>query len=234
MTLLVAIEGADGAGKHTAAVNTRDALIASGTSACVLSFPRYTDTVGGFALGEFLSGRLPVPPSPKAAAVLYALDRLESVDAIADAAAHHDVVIFDRYIASNVVYQSSKVSSAQAPEMMRWIWNLEVETFGVRKPDLSIYLDTSLARARELMLLKQQRSYTERTHDEHESDLALQRRVRENYQALAEDGHFGLWHIVRSDSAAGLRPPQDIAAQIVEHLRAYLAASSDARRRATA
>ena len=198
------------------------ALAANGISASVISFPRYRDTVGGFALGEFLSGRLPVAATPQAAAVLYALDRMESVSLVKTAGETNDVVIFDRYIASNMVYQASKVPAHDAYELMAWIWRLEVETFDVPPPDLSIYLDTSLEHARGLMHLKERRSYTERTLDEHEADLELQERVRANYAAVARDGHFGDWRVVRSAAAQGLRPPARIVEEIVALLTPLL------------
>ena len=218
MSLLVAIEGADGAGKATAAENVRRMLVDRGLSATVVSFPRYRDTVGGVALGDFLAGRLPVPVSPKAAAVLYGLDRLESVSFVEAAAAAHDVVVFDRYVASNMVYQASKVPPDEADALMRWILDLEIGSFGVVPPDLSIYLDTPLAAARHLMLLKARRSYTDRQYDEHEADLALQHAVRRNYAALADGGLAGSWRTVRTTGDAGLRAPDDIAAEIVGHV----------------
>lgn len=230
MSLLVAIEGADGAGKATAAANVRNAIIARGFTASVVSFPRYSETVGGVALGDFLAGRMTVPVTPKAAAVLYALDRLESVRFVAEQAATHDVVIFDRYVASNMVYQASKVESAEAVEMMRWIFALEIETFGVLPPDLSIYLDTPLENARELMLLKSKRSYTDRQYDEHEADVVLQAAVRQNYSDMSSLGLAGPWQTVRTTTAAGaLRRPTDIAAEIAAYVLAALSAASSAR-----
>jgi dTMP kinase len=222
MSLLVAVEGADGAGKATAAGNVRDALLARGITARVISFPRYGETVGGVALGEFLSGRMPIPVTAKAAAVLYGLDRLESVSFIAETAAACDVVIFDRYIASNMVYQASKVEPENAQEFMGWILRLETEMLGVPPPDLSIYLDTPLDTARELMLLKNQRSYTDRQYDEHEADIALQNAVRRNYAAMADLNLAGPWRVVRTTFSAGLRPPLEIAAEIVDHVLAAL------------
>jgi len=218
MSVLVAIEGADGAGKATAAANVRDALVARGFSASVISFPRYTETVGGVALGKFLSGRMPVPVTPKAAAVLYGLDRLESVSFVAQEAAANDVVIFDRYIASNMVYQASKVASEDAAYLMQWIFRLETETFGVAPPDLSIYLDTPIENARELMLLKGRRSYTDRQHDEHEADTALQRNVRRHYAAIASQGLVGPWRTVHTVSGDRLRSPQNIALEIAGYV----------------
>ncbi|RZK98498.1 MAG: thymidylate kinase, partial [Methylobacterium sp.] len=102
MSFLLAIEGADGAGKATASALVVEQLQAAGRSAAVISFPRYTDTVGGWALGAMLAGTLPRGTSPKAAAVLYALDRMESLDHLMATMAANDVVVFDRYIASNM------------------------------------------------------------------------------------------------------------------------------------
>jgi dTMP kinase len=229
MSLLVAIEGADGAGKATAAANVRDTLVASGVTASVVSFPRYTETVGGVALGDFLAGRMTVPVTPRAAAVLYALDRLESVAFVAEQAAAHQVLIFDRYVASNMVYQASKVAPEQAVDMMRWIFSLEVETFGVLPPDLSIYLDTPLENARQLMLLKSRRSYTDRQYDEHEADVALQTAVRRNYAEMSRLGLAGPWQTVHTTATNGsLRTPDDIAAEIVDHVVAAIGEPSNA------
>ncbi len=221
MTFLVAIEGADGAGKATAAENVRLGLISRSISARVISFPRYNDTVGGVTLGEFLSGRLPVPVAPKAAAVLYGLDRLESVPLIREVAASCEVVIFDRYIASNMVYQASKVRSDAAADLMRWIFRLETETFEVPSPDLSIYLDTPLDASRRLMQRKDMRSYTDRQYDEHEADTALQRAVRRNYTTVANMGLAGPWRVVRT-TVGGLRPPGEIASEILNHVLSML------------
>lgn len=218
MSFLVAIEGADGAGKATAADNLKKALIANGVSATVISFPRYKETVGGIALGEFLSGRMPVPVTAQTAAVLYALDRFESVSFVAEAARLHDVVIFDRYIASNMVYQASKVAPDEAARLMEWIFRLETQTFGVAPPHLSIYLDTPLETARELMLRKQRRSYTERQFDEHEADNTLQRNVRRNYAAIAEAGLDGPWYTIHTTRGQRLRSPEEIASEIAAHV----------------
>jgi dTMP kinase len=222
MSFLLAIEGADGAGKHTAAQHVCAALFQRGVRATVISFPRYRSTVGGFALGEFLSGRMPVTVTPRAAAVLYGLDRMESVEFIEAAMATSDVIILDRYIASNMVYQASKVRSGEVSRLMRWIWALETETFGVKPPDLSIYLDTPLEHSRRLMMLKEQRTYTNRRLDEHEVDLALQDQVRFNYEMLAGDSQYGPWRIVRATHHGTLKTPKDISAEIVGALQPFL------------
>jgi dTMP kinase len=215
VTYLVAVEGADGVGKATAAENVCKILSERGLKVTVISFPRYQETAGGFALGEFLSGRMPVQVTPQAAAVLYALDRLESYSMIEGAERLNDVVIFDRYIASNIAYQAAKVGAQKAKAMMNWIIDLETDTFGLRRPHLSIYLDTPLETAMELMAKKKHRLYTSLAFDKHEGDLDLQRRVRENYMELARNNLLSPWAIVVTVHAGKLRQPSDIAAEIV-------------------
>ena len=218
MGILVAIEGADGVGKATTARTLCEALGADGRSATVIAFPRYGETVGGVTIGRFLAGELPVPVTPHAAAVLYALDRFEWREAILTAAATHDVVIFDRYIASNMAYQAAKVPDARA--MMDWVRALETGQFALPVPALSIYLDTPWEMAKAMILQKAQRSYTDRSYDEHEADAALQQRVRANYEAIVEAGLLGPWQIVRASRESEMRPPEAIASEIMAHLDA--------------
>ncbi|HEU0043324.1 thymidylate kinase [Sphingomonas sp.] len=216
--MLLAIEGGDGAGKATAAAAVAVALNAAGRSATVLSFPRYADTAGGWALGEMLGGRLPREVSPRAAAVLYALDRLESRDVLLAAAANHEVVVLDRYIASNLVYQAARGPLADAEELMRWTWALETDAFALPPPDLSVYLATPVDVARRQIAMKQQRSYTDAAFDVNEADAALQARVRDNYAALGATGWAGRWVTVQTVAQGAMRAPGEIAAEIVEAL----------------
>lgn len=216
--MLVAIEGADGAGKNTTATRLRDLLIAEGRNATIIAFPRYGETVAGVTIGHFLAGELPVPVTPQAAAVLYALDRFEWRDAIAQAAAEFEVVIFDRYIASNMAYQAAKLPAGEARAMMDWILALETGQFALPRPDLSIYLETPWEIARALILQKAQRSYTDRSYDEHEADVALQQRVRANYAEMAAADLLGPWRIVRSTEDGAMRSPDAIAGEIRDHL----------------
>ena len=222
MSFLLAIEGGDGAGKATAAAEVAAQLVAGGTSATVLSFPRYAETLGGHVLGEYLGGRLPHAASPRAAAVLYALDRMESAGAIAAAAASHAVVVFDRYIASNMAYQAAQVGAGEADTLMRWIARLECDQFALPIPDLNVYLDTPADVARGLILRKRKRSYTDDALDAYEADDALQVRVRERYEVMVAEDLLGGWMRVPTVAHDALRPPRDIAQAIVAEALARL------------
>ncbi len=215
---LIVIEGADGVGKNTASRGVCDALNAAGRSAVVIGFPRYGETAAGVTIGRFLAGEMPVPVTPQAAAVLYALDRLEWRDAILDAQATYDVVIFDRYIASNMAYQAAKLDAAEARAMMEWILALETGHFALPRPMLSIYLDTPWDLARELILKKAQRSYTDKSFDAYEADIALQQRVRANYEAIVAADLLGPWRIVHASEGGAMRAPGAIVDEIISHI----------------
>lgn len=215
MAFLLAIEGADGAGKATASALVVERLRAAGRTAEVVSFPRYTDTVGGWALGAMLAGTLPRETSPRAAATLYALDRMESLDHLLATAAANDVVVFDRYIASNMAYQAAQVASDEAPALMAWIAALETGAFALPAPDLSVYLDTPADIARALILKKRKRSYTDDAFDAYEADAGLQDRVRANYAQMAQEALLGRWATVSTVTEGASRPPAEIAGEIV-------------------
>ena len=218
MSFLLAIEGADGAGKATASALVVEQLRATGRTADVVSFPRYTETVGGWALGEMLAGTLPRTVTPKAAATLYALDRMESRDVLLTALATHEVVVFDRYIASNMAYQAAQVPADEADALMQWIAALETGAFALPAPNLSIYLDTPADIARGLILKKRKRSYTDDAFDAYEADTGLQDRVRANYAAMVDARVLGDWQRVSTVSEGASRPPAEIAAEIVAAL----------------
>lgn len=212
---IIAIEGADGVGKNTAARGLCDALNASGRSALVIGFPRYGETVAGVTIGRFLAGEMPVTVSPRAAATLYALDRHEWLPQIEAAVATHDVVIFDRYIASNMAYQAARVDPTEATDMMHWILALETGPFALPRPDRSFYLDTPWAIARELILQKAQRSYTDQAFDAYEADVALQARVRQNYEAIVAADLLGPWQIVQASADGAMRPREAIVGEML-------------------
>jgi dTMP kinase len=218
MGIIVAIEGADGVGKNTAATLLRETLAARGQRAEVIGFPRYGETVAGVTIGRYLAGDMPVPVSPRAAATLYALDRMEWRDAILAAVAANDVLIFDRYVASNMAYQGARVEADESRALMEWISALEIGQFELPRPALSIYLDTPWELARAMILQKAQRSYTDKSFDAYEADIALQQRVRANYEAIVAADLLGPWRIVHASADGTMRARDAIVADIIGHI----------------
>ena len=190
MGLLVALEGVDGSGKGTQSAWLVNRLRDANYRAELISFPRYEATQFGRAIGDFLNGRFGSldSVSPFLACLLYAGDRFESRAVVADALDENDVVVLDRYVASNVAHQAAKVDGDQRRELIDWIQRIEHDIFGLPHADLTILLDLSARLAQQMISKKQPRSYTDRAADLHESDGGYLERVRCVYQDCARTG----------------------------------------------
>ena len=190
MGLLVAIEGIDGSGKGTQAARLCEALQAAGTRCQLFSFPRYRDTQFGAKIGDFLNGRFGKldEVSPFLVSLLFAGDRFESRRLLQQAIAENDVVLCDRYVASNIAHQAAKVEGAERQELIQWVRYVEHQLYELPQPDRTLFLDLPVGQATQLIALKARRSYTDRAADLQESDVGYLQKVHDVYAQLAVDG----------------------------------------------
>lgn len=193
MAKLVALEGIDGSGKGTQAARLTETLRRTGRRVTLLSFPRYEHTTFGKRIGEFLDGRFGSleSVSPLFAALLYAGDRFESKPVLVSALSHSDVVILDRYVASNIAHQCAKLEGAARDELREWIEHLEFGLYDLPRPHLTLLFDLPAAAARVLISKKSPRSYTDKPADLQEANQEYLERVRGVYHSLAE--HDATW-----------------------------------------
>ena len=187
MSLFIAIEGIDGSGKGTQAARLHAYLMSKGHRSALLSFPRYQQTMFGQKVGDFLNGRFGTLESvhPLLVSLLFAGDRFESRELIQSAMANYDVVICDRYVASNVAHQGAKASGTDRKELIDWIQHLEYSIYKLPRADLTLFLDVDVEHAQELIAAKSRRDYTDKAADLQEADANYLRRVREVYLELA-------------------------------------------------
>jgi dTMP kinase len=211
---LVAIEGIDGSGKGTQAKRLLERLKAEGRRATLLSFPRYDATFFGRAVGDFLNGAFGSLDQvhPFFSALLFAGDRFESRSLLADALAGNDVVVLDRYVASNVAHQAARLEGTARERLIAAIEYLEFELYHLPRPDLVVLLDLSVSQAQRLIANKPARSYTERSADIQEADSDYLARVRELYLDLARNESN--WSVIGCEQQGSLRPVGDISEEI--------------------
>ena len=207
--VLIAIEGVDGAGKRTLTTGLRAALEAAHKSVASLAFPRYGHSVEADLAAEALhGGHGDLATSVYAMAVLFALDRAGARDEIGHLNAAYDVVILDRYVASNAAYSAARLHQPADGDVVTWVRQLEYERLKLPTPDWQVLLDVpaDLAAAR-----AEQRANTEadRAKDAYERDDGLQRRTGEVYAALAAAGWCGRWLVAGPDVDAA-----DLAASL--------------------
>jgi len=194
------VEGLDGAGKRTLTDRLLAALDARGARAASLAFPRYDADVHAELARDALHGRLgDVADSVHAMAVLFALDRRAAADDLRKALADHDLVLVDRYVASNAAYGAARLHQEAGGEFVAWVRDLEVDRFGVPVPDRHLLLDVPRAVAAERAA---HRERTEaRARDRYESDAGLQERTGTVYRGLADQGWLAPWTVLDGVSA---------------------------------
>jgi len=201
--VLIAIEGVDGAGKRTLSEGLRKAFEHAGKSVATLAFPRYGRSITADVASEALHGQHgDLASSVYAMAMLFALDRAGAVGEIGALGRDHDVVILDRYVASNAAYSAARLNQDSAGEAVAWVRELEYRRLRLPPPDWQLLLDVSPELAGQRA---RGRADTEpgRARDAYERDDALQRRTGAVYAGLAAAGWGGRWLVVDSDVDPG-------------------------------
>ena len=200
MGRLIVIEGLDGAGKRTLTNGLSTELAARDAKVTIAAFPRYVDDVHAELVAEALRGEHgDLGSSVHGMAVLYALDRRDAAERLRADLAGHDVVLLDRYVASNAAYGAARLRERADGDFVAWVRDLEIDRFGLPRPDLQILLQvsTELAAGR---AAHRERTETDRRRDRFESDTSLQQRCAEVYAELAAANWWSPWLVV--DGAA--------------------------------
>lgn len=209
--MLIAIEGLDGAGKRTLTEGLRAAFGAVGQSVGTLAFPRYGESITADLASEALHGRHgDLSGSVHAMAVLFALDRAAARGHLGALSDECDVVILDRYAASNAAYSAARLHQDADGEAVSWVSDLEYGRFELPEPDHQILLDVPVTLAAERA---QRRAGLEadRARDVYERDAGLQQRTQAVYLGLAARGWHGPWSVVGADVE-----PARLAATLLE------------------
>ena len=201
MGRLIVIEGLDGAGKRTLAERLLAALAGAGARTATLAFPRYDVDVHADLVRDALHGRLgDLVESVHGMAVLFALDRRAAAEGLRVALLAHDVVLVDRYVASNAAYGAARLHEDAGGEFVAWVAALEVERFAVPVPDRQLLLDVPRAVAAE-RAAHRERTEPGRGRDRYESDAALQDRTAAVYARLAAESWLSPWTVLDGTAA---------------------------------
>ena len=214
--MLIVLEGLDGAGKSTQLKMLCNYLGESGQKLKYLHFPRYEAPVFGELISNFLKGEYGDNDSvhPQLVALLFAEDRHAAAAQIGEWLDEGYCVVLDRYVYSNIAFQTAKLSGREkALKLREWIFNLEYEVFNIPRPDLNLFLDVPIDFVESE--LKHERSgsdrdYLEGKQDIHEADIEFQKKVRAVYRECCEsDPNF--IRIDCADPATGrILPPEPI------------------------
>ncbi len=220
--MLLVIEGIDAAGKATQTRRLVERYRACGRQAATMSFPRYGQGVFADAIAEYLNGRFGPLESvaPQLAAMLFAGDRFEHLHRLEKSMNEHDVVVLDRYVASNLAYQGARADADDRGRLLSWIERLEYEVYGLPVPDHTLLLDVPPPVAADLLHRKSARQYTDDAADLHERNRTFIQAVHSVYHELAANDPER-WSIIACHDADGrLADEATIAGRIEEAIRA--------------
>jgi dTMP kinase len=168
-----------------------------------LAFPRYEQSVTADLAAEALhGGHGDLSSSVYAMAVLFALDRADAKADVDVLRAAHDVVILDRYVASNAAYSAARLHQGVDGDVVAWVRDLEFGRFAVPEPDWQVLLAVPTEMAAE-RARRREASDAGRTRDAYERDDGLQHRTGEAYAALAAANWCGRWTVAGPDVVAG-------------------------------
>lgn len=191
--MIIALEGIDGAGKHTLVQQLiRELPTVDGIdSAATMSFPRYDESLHAQLAADALHGKMgDLTDSAHGMAVMFALDRRGVVDELRRwASSISDVLLLDRYVASNAAYTSARTGRI---DDRAWVAELEFERLGLPRPDLQVLVDTAPETARE-RAAKRESLDASRTRDRYERDTSLQDATFAAYEDMARTSWEGRW-----------------------------------------
>ena len=213
MGRLVVIEGLDGAGKCTLADGLAAALTAQHATVARMAFPRYGTDVHADLVRDALYGRLgDLAGSVHGMAVLFALDRRDAADQLRALRRRYDVVLLDRYVASNAAYGAARLREDAAGPFVEWVRELEVDRFEVPVPDVQLLLRVPMSVAAARADRRAEADHARRK-DLYETDRSLQARCAAVYDGLAAGGWLAPWLVL--DATTGADQLSDLAMHLL-------------------
>ncbi len=185
-TKIIAFEGIDGTGKSVQMEQLRAKLEQQGLTVGVLSFPDYGSFFGG-CVGRYLTKKDGVSASDvdqRSMALWFAMDRWAAFQGFDYT--RFDVLLINRYVLSNAVYQSIRDRDVDKPDILDFVLELEHRQLKLPQPDLYLILDVDLTAAQSNVSKKGYRDYVGDEKDEYEKQDSIQIRARAKYLSFGE------------------------------------------------
>lgn len=214
----IAIEGGDGSGKRTQTKVLAQSLTDKGYDVLELSFPRYGNP-SAYYVEQYLNGAYGNATDVPAelGTLPYMLDRYASAqDIIQHLKKPRSIVLSDRYMASNLAHQGTKItgSTEKRKKFYERTKLTEYEVLGIPRADINIVLLVPAKTAQKNVDTKDKRSYTSLKRDIHESDANHLELAKANYEELCRLYPDEFRAIVCTDSSNQMRTIDDIQADI--------------------
>lgn len=217
---LIVLEGLDGSGKGTQTALLAQALVKRGYPLRQVTFPDY-DSPSSALVRMYLDGEFGSDPgdvNAYAASAFYAVDRFASFRR--DWKADYDrgcVILCDRYVTSNMVYQMGKAPREEWDQYLAWTEDFEYGKLGLPKPDLVLFLDMPVEVSQKLLLQRYHGDSGKK--DIHESHLEFLRSCGECARYAGERLH---WKVIPCAKEGEPLPVEEIHQAVLHQVEAVL------------
>lgn len=199
---LIVIDGIDGSGKTTQVELLKQASGLQGQALQVISFPRYEDNIYGKLIKRYLEGEFGDinQVNPYLMALAFAGDRLLAKPQIDGWLSEGKIVIANRYVSASKAHMGANLPEGERSEFIKWLDELEYETNGMPKEDLTILLTVDPKIGQKNILGKHT--------DIHEENLQHLEQANRIYLSLAkkEDN----WYVVDCMEDGQMKPREEI------------------------
>lgn len=223
---IIVIEGTDGSGKQTQTAELKKRLENEGYKIYSKSFPNY-DSNSSTLVKMYLNGEIKEKSSEvsaEAASIFFASDRyitykkeIETVYFKKDT-----IILFDRYVSSNIVHQGAKKLGevANEPEDVKqktlasfitWLDDFEHEKLKIPRPDLVIFLNVPTEFTIKMREQRVNKITGKEKQDIHESDIDHLKMANKSGLIAAKLLDWKVIECVKNDT---LRSVDDIAEEI--------------------
>ncbi len=183
-TLILVIEGIDGSGKTWQTKKLIERFTNAGKRVKTLEFPQYKRFFG-HEIGCYLGGESirADQVDSHSMSLWYAMDRWDAMKNMSWDQC--DVLIINRYVLSNAVYQSIRKIDQNVSDHWTWIKELEYQQLQLPVPDLYFILDVDPKQAQKNVDQKGLRDYVD-GRDVYEEQEDLLERARHRYLEIAK------------------------------------------------
>lgn len=222
--LFIMLEGTDGSGKTTQTALLVERLEKEGYPVKQISFPQYgtpsAHMVEAYLRGDFGTAE---EVSAKQASLFYAIDRFAAKKQIEEWINEGNIVIANRYVASNMGHQGGKISDpVERQAYFDWNYELEYTIFTIPKPDVNIILHVPTDISKKLVDAREEEGTHDKTgvRDIHEENIQHLRDAEQAYLDIA--GRYDEFSLISCVEKETLRSREDIHNTIWELLSSQL------------
>ncbi len=219
---LIVIEGIDSSGKATQAELLFWTFKEKNKKVMKIEFPDYespsSSLIKMYLNGDF--GQEPEKINPYAASIFFAADRFASYEIKwKEFYNSGGIIICDRYVSSNMIYQASKFEDEnKREEYFKWIYDLEFNKLNLPKPDIVIFLSMPIEYCRVLLKGRPSKITGKPGKDIHEANNIYMQKVYKTAAKLSKKYSWFVLDCVDNDS---LKSKETINKEIVTIIEKY-------------